>query len=51
MHVDMTDYQFIKAILLAYLKANKDDYVESKRQIRLYHKVLKLHTQEEINKL
>jgi 5'-3' exonuclease len=51
MHIDMTDYQFTKAILLGYLKANKGDSVESKRQIKLYSKVLKLYTQEEINML
>ena len=51
MHLDMTDYQFIKAIFLAYLKANKNDSVESKKQIKLYYKVLKLHTRKEIDKL
>ena len=51
MHIDMTDYQFIKAIFLAYLKANKNDSIESKRQIKLYYKVLKLHTRKEIDKL
>jgi DNA polymerase-1 len=51
MHVDMTDYQFIKAIFLAYLKANKNDSIESKKQIKLYYKVLKLHTRKEIDKL
>jgi len=51
MHVDMTDYQFIKTIFLAYLKANKNDSIESKRQIKLYYKVLKLHTRKEIDKL
>ena len=51
MHVDMTDYQFIKAIFVAYLKANKNDSVESKKQIKLYYKVLKLHTRKEIDKL
>lgn len=51
MHVNMTDYQFIKAIFLAYLKANKNDSVESKKQIKLYYKVLKLHTRKEIDKL
>jgi 5'-3' exonuclease len=51
MHIDMTDYQFIKAIFLAYLKANKNDSIESKRQIKLYSTVLKLHTRKEIDKL
>lgn len=51
MHIDMTDYQFIKAIFLAYLKANKNDSVESKKQIKLYYKVLKLHTRNKIDKL
>jgi DNA polymerase-1 len=51
MHIDMTDYQFIKAIYQAYLKATKNDVIEAKRQIRLYYKVLKLHTLEEMKKL
>lgn len=51
MHVDMTDYQFIKAIYLAYLKATKNNNIEAKKQIRLYYKVLKLHTLEEIKNL
>ena len=51
MHIDMTDYQFIKAIFQAYLKATNNDAVEAKRQIKLYYKVLKLYTLEEMNKL
>lgn len=51
MNADMTDYQFIKAIYLAYLKATKNNNIEAKKQIRLYYKVLKLHTLEEIKNL
>ena len=51
MHIDMTNYQFIKAIFQAYLKATNNDAVEAKRQIKLYYKVLKLYTLEEMNKL
>jgi 5'-3' exonuclease len=51
LHIDMTDYQFIKAIYLAYLKATKNNNIEAKKQIRLYYKVLKLHTLEEIKNL
>lgn len=47
----MTDYQFIKNIFKAYLKSTKGDSVEAKRQMKLYYKVLKLHTQEEIKAL
>ena len=49
MHIDMTNYQFIKAILKAYLKATNNDSVEAKKQIRLYYKVLKLYTIQEMN--
>lgn len=51
LHEDMTDYQFIKNIFKAYLKSTKGDSVEAKRQMKLYYKVLKLHTQEEIKTL
>jgi len=51
MHIDMTNYQFIKAILKAYLKATNNDSVEAKKQIRLYYKVLKLYTIQEMNDL
>jgi 5'-3' exonuclease len=51
LHSDMTDYQFVKVIYQAYLKATKDNNIEAKKQIRLYHKVLKLHTLEEIKNL
>lgn len=48
MNLNMTDYQFTKAILKAYLKANKGDFQESKKQIRMYYGVLKLYTLDEI---
>jgi 5'-3' exonuclease len=51
MNIDMTDYQFLKAIYQAYLKATKNNNIEAKKQIRLYYKVLKLHTLEEIKNL
>jgi len=51
MHIGMTDYQFIKAILNAYLKANGGNVTEAKKQIRLYYSVLKLYTAEELIKL
>jgi len=49
MHLDMTDYQFTKAVFQAYLKSNKGDFIEAKKQIRLYYKILKLYTQKELN--
>ena len=51
LHIDMTDYQFIKNIYIAYLKSNKNDNLETKRQMRLYYNILKLHTLEELKKL
>lgn len=48
---DMTDYQFIRAIFVAYLKSTKGDSVEAKKQIKLNYKLLKLHTQEEIKQI
>lgn len=51
MNIDMTDYQFLKTIYQAYLKATKNNNIEAKKQIRLYYKVLKLHTLEEIKNL
>jgi hypothetical protein len=48
MHLDMTDYQFTKAVLKGYLKTTKNDFKEAKRQIRLYHSVLKLYTLTEM---
>lgn len=51
MNKDMTNYQFIKAILTAYLKANKGDFKESKIQIRKYYGVLKLYTEKELKNL
>ena len=51
MHQDMSDYQLVKQILLAYLKSNKGDAVKAKEEIRLYYKVLKLYTLEELKEL
>jgi len=48
MNLDMTDYQFIKAIMTAYLKSNKGNFEESKKQIRMNYGVLKLYTLEEL---
>ena len=48
MHKDMTDYQFTKAIMTAYLKCNKGNFEESKKQIRMYYGVLKLYTLDEL---
>lgn len=47
----MSNYQFAKQIFIGYLKANKNDYVLAKQQIKLNYKLLKLHTQEEIKEL
>ncbi len=51
LHENMTNYQFIKAILIAYLKSNKNDMEKSKTQIKLYYKVLKLYNLQEIRDL
>ena len=51
LHQNMTDYQFIKNIYLAYLKAHKGDNKEAKTKMKLYYHVLKLHTQKEIKSL
>jgi 5'-3' exonuclease len=51
LHQDMTNYQFIRAIFTAYLKSTKGDVKESKRQIRLNYKLLKLHTKVEVKKI
>ena len=51
MHLGMTDYQFTKAILKAYLKTNGGNASEAKKQARLYYKVLKLYTQDELDKI
>lgn len=51
MHIGMTDYQFIKTILKAYLKSNGGNITEAKKQIRLYYSVLKLYTIEELTQL
>ena len=48
MHKDMTDYQFTKAIMTAYLKSNDGNFEDAKKQIRMYYGVLKLYTLEEI---
>jgi 5'-3' exonuclease len=51
LHENMTDYQFIRAIFVAYLKSTKGDSVEAKKQIRLNYILLKLHTQEEVKQI
>lgn len=43
-----TNYQYIKYIFIAYLKAYKNDYKIAKQQMKLNYNLLKLHTQEEI---
>ena len=48
MHIGMTDYQFTKAILKAYLKSCGGNGQIAKQQARLYYSVLKLYTQEEL---
>ena len=48
MHLDMTDYQFTRAIITAYLKSNKGNFEESKKQIRMNYGVLKLYTLDEL---
>jgi hypothetical protein len=48
MNLNMTNYQFIKAIIKAYLKANKENFEDAKKQIRMYYGVLKLYTLDEI---
>jgi len=48
MHKDMTDYQFTKVIMTAYLKSNDGNFEDAKKQIRMYYGVLKLYTLEEI---
>jgi len=50
-HEDMTDYQFIKQIFLAYLKSTKGDVIEAKKQIKLFYKILKLWTKDELKSL
>jgi len=48
MNLNMTDYQFTKAIMTAYLKSNGGNFEESKKQIRMYYGVLKLYTLDEL---
>ena len=48
MHKDMTDYQFTKVIMTAYLKSNDGNFEDAKKQIRMYYGVLKLYTLEEL---
>ena len=50
MHEDMTDYQFTKAVMKAYLKANSGNFQKAKQDIRTYYKVLKLYTIDELLK-
>ncbi len=51
MHLGMTDYQFTKAIFIAYLKASGGDAKMAKEQSRLYYSVLKLYTHKELKNL
>jgi hypothetical protein len=51
MHLGMTDYQFTKAIFIAYLKASGGDAKMAKEQARLYYSVLKLYTHKELKNL
>lgn len=46
----MTNYQFIKNIFLGYIKVHKESFL-AKNHMKLAHKVLKLYTLEEIDKL
>ena len=48
MHLGMTDYQFTKAIFIAYLKASGGNAKMAKEQARLYYSVLKLYTHKEL---
>lgn len=47
----MTNYQFIKMCLLAYLKSTKNNSVDAKKQLRMNYKLLKLWTLEEVENL
>jgi len=51
LHENMSNYQFVKNILGAYLKANKGNMKQAKEDAKLNYKLLKLYTQEEINAL
>ncbi len=51
LHEDMTDYQFIRAILTGYLKASKGNMEEAKKNCRLTYSLLRLYTQDEIKSL
>lgn len=51
LHINMTNYQFIKSILKAYLKSNKGDSKLAKKDIRLNYSLLKLYTKNEVEKL
>lgn len=50
-NIGMTDYQYIKGILKAYLKAYKGSIQEAKKYLRLTYSLLKLYTKEEIKSL
>lgn len=45
---DMTDYQLFRQVFRAYLKANKDDIIAAKKDMKLNHNLIKLWKQEEI---
>ena len=49
--LDMSNYQFIRAIFTGYLKSTKGDSVKAKKQIKLNYNLLKLYTQEEVKNL
>ena len=49
--LDMSNYQFIRAIFTGYLKSTKGDSIEAKKQIKLNYNLLKLHTQEEVKNI
>ena len=51
LRLGMSNYSFTKQIFLAYLKATKNDTVEAKKQIKLFYKLLKLWTKDELKTL
>lgn len=46
--LEMTDYQFIKVIFIAYIKSTKGNIKEAKKQMKMNYKLLKLHSLEEL---
>jgi 5'-3' exonuclease len=51
LHRDMTNFQFIKAILKGYLKANNNDIKLAKKNMKLNYFLLKLWTKDELKSL